>query len=229
MADKTLIIVRHGNTFLPDQTPTRVGRSTDLPLVEENRGRAIGKYLLAQGYKLDKVYAAPLKRTMQTAQLALEEMDADLTIIPSGEFSEIDYGPDENKTEDEVLRRLGENYISKNSLSNFTDDEVKKIGKQVIKEWDQQAIVPDGWSVDVESIINTWQNFADAIKDGETVMICSSNGIIRFAPHILDIPYAQFCQKYDIKVSTGGVSIFEYDNGKWICKEWNTKAYKQFQ
>ena len=97
---KRLIIARHGNTFLPEQTPTRVGRNTDLPLVEEQRGRAIGKYLLSRGIALDKAYAAPLKRTMGTAQLALEELDSDLNIIPIDAFVEVDYGPDENKTPD---------------------------------------------------------------------------------------------------------------------------------
>ena len=30
-----ILIARHGNTFTKDQTPTRVGRHTDLPLVEK--------------------------------------------------------------------------------------------------------------------------------------------------------------------------------------------------
>ena len=37
---KTLIIARHGNTFRPGETPTRVGSRTDLPLVEEECCRA---------------------------------------------------------------------------------------------------------------------------------------------------------------------------------------------
>ena len=40
-----LIIARHGNTFTKDQTPTRVGGRTDLPLGESERGTNIGKYL----------------------------------------------------------------------------------------------------------------------------------------------------------------------------------------
>ena len=43
----TLIIARHGNTFNPGDTPTRVGKHTDMPLVEkgEAQGRALGRYL----------------------------------------------------------------------------------------------------------------------------------------------------------------------------------------
>ena len=46
---RTLIIARHGNTFRPGETPTRVGARTDLPLVEEERARGIGLYLKKLG------------------------------------------------------------------------------------------------------------------------------------------------------------------------------------
>lgn len=225
---KRLIIVRHGNTFLPGQIPTRVGRGTDLPLVEEKRGRAIGKYLLSQNIVLDRVYAAPLKRTMQTAKLALEEMKSSLEIIEEYQFSEIDYGPDENKTEDEVMLRLGNSYSLDNNIVLESDEEILHYGKQIVEQWDNNGTVPNGWSVDVNSIKKTWIDFANSIKENETVLLCSSNGIIRFAPFILDITYEQFCADHSIKVATGSVSIFENSDGKWICKEWNTKAYNLF-
>lgn len=229
MIEKTLIIIRHGNTFLPEQTPTRVGRNTDLELVEEDRGRAVGKYLLSKGYTIDKAYAAPLKRTMHTVSLALREMNPQLPIISILEFSEIDYGPDENKTEEEVINRLGMDYIQEKGITNYREEEITTFGKQIITEWDQKGIVPKGWSVDVNSIVETWHNFANSIRDGETVMLCSSNGIIRFAPHILGIPYDQFCSEHDIKVATGSVSIFNYKSGVWNCEEWNTKPYKLYR
>ncbi len=42
-----LIIIRHGNTFNPDQTPLRVGAGTDIPLVTSGREQAknIGLWL----------------------------------------------------------------------------------------------------------------------------------------------------------------------------------------
>ena len=62
-----LIIARHGNTFRLEETPTRVGAKTDLPLVEEFKGRSIGRYL-KHDIIPDVIYAAPLLRTMQTAR-----------------------------------------------------------------------------------------------------------------------------------------------------------------
>ena len=201
---KTLIIARHGNTFRSGETPTRVGAKTDLPLVEEERARGIGKYLKKNGYAPAKIYAAPLKRTMETAKLAAEELGFTEEIIPLTDFTEIDYGPDENKTEDEVIAR---------------------IGQDAIDLWNAKAIVPDGWKVDPEKLANVWKDFTASIKDGETVLAVSSNGVIRFAPSIT-ADYDAFCADHDIKVATGGVCVFVFDNGVWTAKEWNVKAFK---
>ena len=161
-----LIIARHGNTFTKDQTPTRVGGRTDLPLVESERGRNIGKYLKLKDMLPDVVFAAPLKRTMETARLAVAEMRLPLEVQAEDCFREVDYGPDENKPEEEVIARVGED---------------------AIKLWNEKAIVPDGWKVDVPALIHTWESWAEkvasAYKD-KTVMIVSSNGVIRFAPYI---------------------------------------------
>lgn len=230
MVTKRLIVMRHGNTFLPDQKPTRVGRRTDLPLVEEHRGRAIGKYLLAKGLSPDKAYAAPLKRTMQTLQLALDEMELNLDIIPEESFLEIDYGVDENKTEDEVLARLGRRYMfMDNDIVCDSKVELLECGKAILNLWDRSAVVPFGWTVDVQSIINSWHSFAAAIEDNTTSIICTSNGIIRFAPYILGAEgYENFCNSHEIKVATGSISIFDFENDKWRCSEWNVKPYKIF-
>ncbi|MCQ2966160.1 MAG: histidine phosphatase family protein [Alphaproteobacteria bacterium] len=201
---KRLIIARHGNTFAPGETPTRVGAKTDLPLVEETRGRGIGKYLKQKNLIPTKIVAAPLKRTMKTAELAAEELGYSKKIEICADFTEIDYGPDENKTEDVVIAR---------------------IGQQAIDLWNEKAIVPEGWKVDPNQIIETWKKFAEQIADNETVLLVSSNGVIRFAPYIVG-DYDEFCKTHDIKVATGAVCVLEFESGKWTCSEWNTKAFK---
>ena len=92
-----LIIARHGNTFAPGDTPTRVGRRTDLPLVAsgEAQARRIGDYLRRHQMVPDAVFTAPLKRSYDTARLAVEALGRNLPITIDARFSEIDYGPDE--------------------------------------------------------------------------------------------------------------------------------------
>ena len=221
---KRLIIARHGNTFSAGETPPRIGARTDLPLVEEERGRAVGKYLKDKNLLPDRVYAAPLKRTMQTAALAVEEMNLDRPIIPAKDFLEIDYGPDENKTEDEVMMRLGKTAAP----AGATDEEILAEGKKIIDLWNEKAEVPNGWNVNPESICNAWKDFAASIGDGETVLLVSSNGVIRFAPCLTE-DYDAFCRDNDIKVATGGVCILEENGGKWTATEWNVKAFKLYR
>ena len=209
----TLIIARHGNTFGPDDTPTRVGARTDIPLVEKGhkQAQAIGRYLQQNDLIPDVAYSATLKRTRQTAELALKAAQLSLPVYALDIFDEIDYGPDENQTEDVVIER---------------------IGKDAIEEWDQSAIVPDGWKVDPDQIIANWKNFAhqitkthDTVTNNvmdmeETILVVTSNGIARFAPHITD-DFDSFTKNHKIKLSTGAIGILKFSQGKWRVTDWN--------
>lgn len=201
-----IIIARHGNTFTKDQTPLRVGARTDLPLVETERGASIGKYLKMRGLIPAVVFAAPLKRTTETARLAIAALDKDIPLKSDARFTEIDYGPDEAKTEDDVIAR---------------------IGQEAMDKWNAEAIVPEGWNVSVDSIVQAWKDFAAEIErdyKDKTVMLVSSNGIIRFAPHLTG-DFKKFTEEYNIKVGTGGVCILEKEDGDkhWTVVDWGIK------
>jgi probable phosphoglycerate mutase len=200
-----LIIARHGNTFGPGDVVTRVGR-TDLPLVESGleQGRMIGRYLRREGLLPGAIFTSHLKRTSQTAEQAQNEMGTKLPLTPLTIFNEIDYGPDENQPEEIVVARLGE---------------------AALKAWDDEGIVPNGWIVDPQAIIANWKKFgADVARDhaGKTVMVVTSNGVARFAPHLTG-DFEGFRAKHKIKIATGALCLFEYQNGAWACTGWNIR------
>ena len=202
----TLIIARHGNTFAKGETPTRVGGRTDLPLVDTGRTQAekIGAYINEHRLIPDVVYASHLKRTIETAEIAIKASGFRNPIFQLDIFNEIDYGPDENKPEDEVIAR---------------------IGAQAITDWNEKATVPDGWEVDPDEIIKNWHDFADQIRahdDNETVLVVTSNGTARFAPHITN-DFDGFREKYDLKLSTGAMGILKFDDNRWTVQDWNIK------
>lgn len=198
-----LILVRHGNTFRENEVPRRVGRRTDLPLVETARAEKAARFIQESGLMPGSVFAAPLRRTMETAEIIVRALGLSaMPIVPMDAFSEIDYGEDEDKTEDEVIARLG---------------------RDALAAWDAAATVPPGWNVDVDAIIHNWKNFAARIDAGGTSLVVSSNGILRFAPHILAVGYDRFRAEHKIKVSTGGVCVFENGGGGWRCAAWNSK------
>ena len=202
----TLIIARHGNTFAPGDTPTRVGARTDLPLVEKGReqAQALGRHLNDNRLIPDVIYTSHLKRTIETAEIAIKASKVSNPTFALDMFNEIDYGPDENKPEDEVIARIGQNAIT---------------------AWDEHATVPDGWKVDPEAIKQSWIDFADQISahdDNETVLVVTSNGTARFAPYITG-DFDDFSQQYTIKLSTGAFGMLKKENGLWRAQCWNVK------
>jgi probable phosphoglycerate mutase len=201
-----LIIARHGNTFGPQETPTRVGARTDLPLVQsgETQGRMLGAYLHHHQLWPDVVFAAPLKRSYDTARLALEALGRDLPITVDAMFNEIDYGPDENRTEEEVIAR---------------------IGRQALQDWNEYAKAPDGWKVDPDAIVRNWLAFGEKCRRefaGKTILVVTSNGIARFAPYLTG-DFAGFAQTHNLKIATGAFCVFHIQDSRWVVEQWNVK------
>jgi 2,3-bisphosphoglycerate-dependent phosphoglycerate mutase len=201
----TLIIARHGNTFSPNDTPRRVGLHTDIDLVDEGKAQAVrmGEYLKAQHLKPAHIYTSTLKRTISTAQGINAGAGWNTHTMPLIFLNEIDYGVDENCTDAEVIAR---------------------IGKPALDAWDADATPLEGWKVNPEKIIADWHNFAAYLQRNQAdnvVMCITSNGIARFAPHILS-DAASFMSQHEIKMHTGALSLFSWDShAGWKCGLWN--------
>jgi len=119
-------------------------------------------------------------------------------------FNEIDYGVDENKPEAEVVDR---------------------VGAEALKAWDENAIVPKGWQVDVPKIIQGWLDFgASCVQNhgGKKILVITSNGIARFAPHLTGA-FEAFRRDHKLKISTGALAILTHENGVWKIEGWNIK------
>jgi len=206
-APTRLVIARHGNTFGPGDILRRVG-ATDLPLVDAGllQGRQLGAYLKQHHLIPDVIYTSQLRRTIQTAEQAQAVMKTILPVSFLSIFNEIDYGPDENQPETEVVAR---------------------IGIEALQAWEARAEVPAGWQVDPAAIIKNWQIFADRLARefaGKTILVVTSNGIARFAPYLTG-DFASFSAKHGIKIATGALCVFEKtgDEPFWTCLQWNTK------
>jgi broad specificity phosphatase PhoE len=194
----TLYIVRHGNTFDPGDIVTRVGGRTDLPLSTSGRAQAqqLREHFGAQALHWTTARSGPLKRTRETAQaiLAADSMAADL--LTDLFLREIDYGPDENRPEEEVIAR---------------------IGKSALEAWERDFIVPPGWRCDPAAITGNWQElFSDLAELSGPHLIVTSNGIARFALA------AANDKRPDAKLSTAAYGIIELD-GEPRVLAWNRK------
>jgi 2,3-bisphosphoglycerate-dependent phosphoglycerate mutase len=203
----TLLVARHGNTFGPGDVVTRVG-TTDLALVDSGlmQGRLLGLHLKKHHLLPDVIFTSTLKRTIQTAEQAQLMMHTQLPIQPLSIFNEIDYGPDENQPEKDVIARLGATALT---------------------AWENHAEVPNGWRVDPFSIIQHWQDFSNQLINfhaGQTILVVTSNGIARFAPYLTG-DYNAFTKKYELKIATGALCVFKKEpcSERWNCLEWNVR------
>lgn len=204
-----LVIIRHGNTFAADETPRRVGARTDIPLVESGvvQARTLGLDFKDQGIFPDMVFTSELLRTQQTAQFMLKEMGGEPEVKPLHIFNEIDYGPDENKIEADVIDRVGEDAIEK---------------------WNKNAIVPEGWKFDPEEAVQNWEDFSDYILSNhpdKIIFVVTSNGIARFAPYLTG-DFEGFSQKFNIKLSTGAYGMLVPKGKYWQVLDWNIRPKK---
>lgn len=198
----TLIIARHGNTFTPDQTPTRVGARTDLPLVESGEDQALrlGHHLKAQKLVPDIVFTSTLRRAVVTARLACVAMMCPAPNAPLHFLNEIDHGPDEGKTDAEITARLG---------------------ADALPQWDKNGIMPAEWSPRPDDITARWQDFLNRCSTefvGHKILVVTSNGVARFA-----LKAAENGASFPLKLATGAYGVLKCDTTNWMVTDWNVR------
>ncbi len=192
-----LFIVRHGNTFDKGDTVTRVGGRTDLPLSSSGLVQA---QALARHFATSTIFATarsgPLKRTRETARAILAAQPNAPELTTDLFLREIDYGPDENRPEEEVVAR---------------------IGQPALDAWERDSIPPPGWRVDPAAIIGNWQElFSDLAEEEGDHLIVTSNGIARFALA------AANAHRPDAKLPTGGYGVIEL-TPEPVVLHWNLR------
>lgn len=197
---KRLIIARHGNTFDPGATPRRIGARTDLPLSESGQEQARNLGIMLHDYRIypDRIYVSELRRTRETARIAFPDAKPEIRIF----LNEIDHGPDENKTDDAISARIGE---------------------QALQDWNAKNIPPPDWNVNPGFLKTSWQDLADDIAQDETVLAVTSGGIARFVPYITDDIEA-FLKTHRFKLRTGAAALFEkMPDSQWKCVFWDKR------
>lgn len=200
---RDIYIVRHGNTFDKGDVITRVGARTDLPLSYSGEVQAAQLGDFFKNTKFEQAYSSSLLRTQQTAQ-AILGAQANNAAIQTLEFlKEIDYGPDENLPEGDVVARLG---------------------REAIAAWDRDCILPQGWIADPDAIIESWKKFFAGVSqshDRGPILIVTSNGIARFVLSAVSDPVETDLDKKLKTGAFGRVSISE--TGKTQILDWNMR------
>ena len=195
----TLYIVRHGNTFEKGEVVTRVGGRTDLPLSPsgEAQGLALARHFKEKGVVFSSARSGPLKRTRRTAELILAAQTAAPELTIDLFLREIDYGPDENRPETEVIAR---------------------IGVAALEAWERQSIPPRDWRIDPAAVIGNWQETFGELRGATGAhLIVTSNGIARFAL------LAAGAAAADAKLATGAYGVIALGASDETLSGWNIR------
>lgn len=197
------VIVRHGNTFAPNEPSRRIGTRTDLPLVESGRDQALrlGTHFADRGWHFDHVLVSPLRRAQETAALILSSLSAPPTFQTRSWLDEIDHGPDENRAEADVLARIGETSLAK---------------------WDREGVAPPGWHVDGEARRKAWQSFFLDQAAGRTLLV-TSNGAARFGLLATGDLARQAATLPSLKLATGAYGVITIEGFSIHLTEWNRR------
>lgn len=198
-----LILVRHGNTFAPDDKVVWVGARTDLALVEKGRAQAeaVAEGLVAAGLAPAHIFAGPLKRTAETAAIVARRLglsaDAATTVE---ELREIDYGTWEGRSNDEIRAEVGD---------------------RPIDDWQKRSIWPNdaGWRPSEAEILASWDRLVARIgreaPPDAVVLVVSSNGIFRLVANALGLAPSE------AKMNTGAVARLILTDGRPRLAGWN--------
>lgn len=193
-------IVRHGNTFDKGETVTRVGGRTDLNLSTSGRAQAgtLAQFFKDRVPRFESATTSPLKRTTQTAEAILAAQSEAPTLQPAEFLREIDYGPDENRPEAEVIARIGD---------------------AVLEAWESSAKPPHGWKVDPEALEQGWRTYFDSVRATPCDhLVVTSNGIARFALYAIGAE-----SEAGLKLPTGGFGLIELDGPDARLVQWGDR------
>lgn len=200
-----IYVVRHGNTFNMGDVVTRVGARTDLALSQSGRAQAealAAHFAILAPKGFSAAYCSPLRRTRDTAEAILAATRAAPSLTEIEFLREVDYGPDENRPEDEVVQRIGD---------------------AALHAWEADAVPPEGWAIEPEKIRADWADFLTELSREEAdrpVLIVTSNGIARF---VLDVIAHPNGRPHSIKLKTGAYGVIETAPARPFLRSWNIR------
>lgn len=202
----TFVIVRHGDTFAPGEAPRRIGARTDLPLVASGVAQAegLGAAFARDGWRFDRLLAAPLRRTRDTAAAIRAALPDTPAPEPADFLAEIDHGPDEDRDEAAVIAR---------------------VGAAALAAWDARGEPPPGWRVDPAARRAAWRALF-ARPRGATVLLVTSNGAARFAllaAGLATVREGARAGQPSLKLRTGAYGVLRATPGGVTLDAWDRR------
>ncbi len=156
-----IILVRHANTFEPNDTPYWIGANEDLRLSNSGREQLSGlktKVAGLIGSTERTVVASPLKRALTTAEVF------EAPIVTDTRLTELDFGGWSGKTEAGIVAEFGEDSL---------------------RLWRDRCEVPAAWGLERTRIDGELNEFLTACLDRKLTVAVTSNGRLKLLGKLL--------------------------------------------
>jgi probable phosphoglycerate mutase len=207
-----ILFARHGNTFGPDDKVVWVGRETDLPLVDKGwaQARALGDALIRLGFQPDRIIAASLQRTRGFAETVAATLGHARPLDIDPRLNEIDYGRWAGRSSEEIAAASPEEAAALDAWS-------------ARDAWPASA----GWVTTEAELRDAIRAFADHViaqaNDTERLLVVSSNGVLRFLPHVLGASDSARSgpARSSYVMKTGHAGLITGKPGTFQLKFWN--------
>jgi 2,3-bisphosphoglycerate-dependent phosphoglycerate mutase len=110
--DRTLVLVRHGQSEWNLKNLFTGWRDVDLTATGVEEARAAGRRLKAEGLRFDLAFTSALKRAQRTLDLMLEELgQTALPVLRDQALNERDYGDLSGLNKDDARKKWGEEQV----------------------------------------------------------------------------------------------------------------------
>ena len=204
-----LLLVRHGNTFAPGDRIVWVGKGQDFPLVPSGQAQAqrLGETLTSAAWIPTAAVSGGLKRQVEHLKLAAPPGSPEPIRLEA--LDEVDYGLWGGLTTDEIHERFG---------------------PEEVTAWNERSQWPSsaGWpetEAEVRTRVRAFLAEVEAGRFGERVLVCSSNGLLRWFLDAVPGALNTALQEGTFKVKTGAVGLLRFKsdetNPQWKLALWN--------
>ncbi|WP_025728335.1 histidine phosphatase family protein [Atopobacter phocae] len=212
----TLYFMRHGETYL--NALERMQGWSDAPLTPKGRIDVLRSGYGLKDVKFKAIYTSDLRRTVETAQLALkynQYINENIKIHMMREFREVFFGSFEGEVGREAWKKVRE--------LGYNEREFDKTSKHIVMDQLNafKAADPKGWAEDFNEFWTRVERglvklISEHRESDENILVVSHGMTIRNIMHEL-IPDFEL----DTPIKNAAITVVEYRNGKFHLKALN--------
>lgn len=222
-----LVLVRHGESLWNKEN--KFTGWTDVELSDKGIKEAIdaGKKLKEDNYNFDIVYTSVLKRSIDTANIILKQMNDDVTIKRSYKLNERHYGALQGLNKDEMRKKYGEEKVHlwrrgyDITPPELTMDDYRFPGNDPLYKDIDKNLLPLSESLKdtVKRVVSYYEEeIKPNLLDKKSVMIVahgnSLRGLIKYLENISDEDIMS------LEIPTGKPLIYELDDELNVIKHY---------